>query len=220
MRRTVYFFIVIFIMKVILIGCVSNTSNTMKEPPEMLIHIGDMKIEYVVAKNKWNGQQYDREDTFVTILKEQKDIPVIDIGSFAEITFEGEMPDEFTVSDIIIDETGRPIYTDKEIKEIQVVLHGDKYYTFEIQKHFASYLSSYYEQDKKDIRGFRMIASWGDNEYEYAFVIKTHANMGSSEPIEQTNKFSLKDLSFDELHSIHLTEMDDDRTLFNSLLSS
>lgn len=217
MRKTASFFAVLFIMTVILIGC---ASKSMKEPPEMSIHIGDRIIEYVAAKNKWNGNSYDREDTFVTILKGQKDIPVIDIGSIAEIYFEGEIPDEFTVTDIIIDENGRPIYTDKEIKNIPVVLHGDKYYTFEIQEHFASSLSSYYEQDKKDLRGFRMIASWGDNECEYAFVIKANKKSDSSQTMEQSHKFSLKDLSIDELQSIHLIEKDKDRTLFDNLLST
>ncbi len=78
----------------------------------------------------------------------------------------------------MIDENGRQIYTDKEIVNIPVQLINGKC-SFEIEKHFASSLSSYYEPEKKDIRGFRMIASWGENECEYAFIIKTYEEEGS-----------------------------------------
>ena len=37
----------------------------------------------------------------------------------------------------------------------------------------ASGLSSYYVEGKTDLRGFRMIATWGENECEYAFIIRT-----------------------------------------------
>lgn len=152
-------------------GC---TSNSMEDPPKISIFIDDKEIEYITAKNKWNGYYYDREDTFVTILKEQKDISVIPNGSIVEIAFQNNPPDKFSVSDILIDENGRPIYTEKEIMSIPVELNKGKC-SFEIERHFATSLSSYYynDPDKKDIRGFRMIASWGENECEYAFVIKT-----------------------------------------------
>ncbi len=167
MRKIVVF--ISLVLTIIIVGC---TSNSMKEPPEISINIGDKEIEYVSAKNKWDGSVYDREDTFITILKDQKDIPVFKTDSIAEVTFKGKLPDKFIVSDILIDENGRQIYTYKEIRNVQAVSQGNKY-TFEIGYNYASALSSYYEPDKKDIRGFRMIASWGENECEYAFVIKT-----------------------------------------------
>lgn len=168
MRKSKLLFAVI-LMTLVLVGC---SSNSMKEPPELVINIGDKVIEYISAKNKWNGSIYDREDTFVTILKEQKDIPVFENDSIVEISFKSNPPGKFTVSDILIDKNGQQIYTDKEIKNIPVELVDSKY-VFEIENHFASALSSYYEPNKQELRGFRMIASWGENECEYAFVIKT-----------------------------------------------
>lgn len=168
MRKSILLFAVI-LMTLLLVGC---SSNSMKEPPELVINIGDKVIEYISAKNKWNGSIYDREDTFVAILKEQKDIPVFENDSIVEISFKSNPPGKFTVSDILIDKNGRQIYTDKEIKKIPVELVDSKY-VFEIENHFASALSSYYEPNKQELRGFRMIASWGENECEYAFVIKT-----------------------------------------------
>lgn len=168
---------IIFIIALILILTLAlmwRSSSSMKEPPELLITVGDKEIEYISAKNKWNGSVYDREDTFIAILKEQKDIPIFENGSIVKIAFKSNSPDEFTVMDILIDEYGRQIYTNKEIKNVPVELNNGRY-SFKIEKHFASFLSSYYEPDKKDIRGFRMIASWGENECEYAFIIKTYS---------------------------------------------
>ncbi len=169
--------ILIFTLSVLLIGVMSgcSSSGNMQEPPELSISVGDKQLDYVAAKNKWNGSIYDREDTFISIVKEQNEIPVFENGSIVEISFKSNPPDKFTVSDILIDENGRQIYTDKEIKNIPVELNNSKC-SFEITPHFASALSSYYEPNKKEIRGFRMIASWGENECEYAFIIKTFTN--------------------------------------------
>lgn len=171
LRKLIFLFVIILVFTALLIGC---TSNSIKDPPKISIFIDDKEIEYITAKNKWNGYYYDREDSLVTILKEQKDIPVIPYGSIVEIAFITNPPDKFNVSDILIDENGRQIYTEKEIKNIPVELKKGKC-SFEIERHFATSLSSYYynDPDKKDIRGFRMIASWGENECEYTFVIKT-----------------------------------------------
>lgn len=167
--KKIIFIALMLIFILILAGC---SSNSMQEPPQISIIIEGKEIEYASAKNKWDGSVYDREDTFVTILKEQKDIPIIENGSVAEITFKSNPPEKFIVMDILIDESGRQIYTDKLIKNIPVELINGKC-SFKIEKNLASSLSSHYEPNKKDIRGFRMIASWGENESEYAFVIKT-----------------------------------------------
>jgi len=169
MKKTIFLIVLIIVLTFFIAGC----SSTDTKPPDISISNDNKEIEYVTAKNKWDGSVYDREDTFVTIFKEQRDIPIFENGSIAEITFKSNPPDEFKIMDILIDEEGRQIYTDKEIINIPVELIDGKC-SFEIEKHLASYLSSYYEPEKKDIRGFRMIASWGENECEYAFVIKTY----------------------------------------------
>lgn len=174
MKKTIFLLVLIIVLTFFIAGC----SKAMKEPTAISVSVDNKEIEYVSAKNKWNGSVYDREDTFVTILKEQKDIPVFKNSNIAEITFKSNPPDEFKIMDILIDENGRQIYTDKEIVNIPVQLINGKC-SFEIEKHFASSLSSYYEPEKKDIRGFRMIASWGENECEYAFIIKTYEEEGS-----------------------------------------
>lgn len=144
-----------------------------QEPPKITITIGNTEVDYVSLKNKWNGAIYDREDSFKTILKEGSgiEIPYIEIGKTAVINFKNYPPDKFTISDILIDKNGNQMYTNKEIISIPVKLKNGKC-SFQIKKHFASALSSIHVENKTDIRGFRMIATWGQNECEYAFIIR------------------------------------------------
>lgn len=171
MKKSIFLLTIMLMLIAVLTSC---SSYFMKEPPELSVTIEGNEIKYISAKNKWNGSIYDREDTFVSILENQKDIPIFENGSVIEIAFENNPPVEFKVLDILIDENGRQIYTDKEIKDIPAILINGKC-SFKLEKHFASSLSSYYEPEKKEMRGFRMIASWEENECEYAFVIKSYS---------------------------------------------
>ena len=214
MKKTIFLIVLIMVLTFFVAGCsaikepVDISTSTNAEPPDILISIDNKEIEYVSAKNKWDGSVYDREDTFVTIFKEQRDIPIFENGSIAEISFKSNPPDEFKIMDILIDENGRQIYTDKEIINIPVKLIDGKC-SFEIEKHLASSLSSYYEPEKKDIRGFRMIASWGENECEYAFVIKTYdtdeilaivqnevKTLAGLDDVEASELFSIEDIYY------------------------
>ncbi len=51
MRKSILLFAVI-LMTLVLVGC---SSNSMEEPPELVINIGDKVIEYISAKN--NGME-------------------------------------------------------------------------------------------------------------------------------------------------------------------
>ncbi len=166
--------ILIFIVCILLGGYFYISDKSPLEPPDIIITIGDKQIEYVVGKNEWNGAKYDREDTFKTILKNNlvSELPYIELGSIAKIKFSKNPPSKLVISDIFIDENGNQVYTDKEIVNIPVKLKNGKA-SFEINMHFASGLSSYYVEDKIVIRGFRIIATWGRNECEYAFIIRT-----------------------------------------------
>lgn len=156
------------------IGCTAKpTQGTPGEPPELIITIGEKQLDYVVGKNIWNGSIYDREDTFQTILKNKSEISYIEIGSTSKISFKSNPPSKVIMWDHLIDEKGNNIYSDKVTINIPLDLKNGKG-SFEIKKHMASALSSYYVEGKIDIRGFRMIATWGENECEYAFIIKTN----------------------------------------------
>lgn len=166
--------VIIFIILTNLLFIVCTSEKSSKEPPKITVTIGDKEIKYIIAKNQWDGAKYDREDTFKTILKKdsEADTLYIEIGKTAVISFNNYPPTKFTVSDILIDKNGNQMYSNKVITNIPVELEKGKC-SFEIKKHPASFLSSKHEENKIDIRGFRITASWGENECEYAFVIRT-----------------------------------------------
>lgn len=177
MKKLIVPFALALLMIILMIACMSTESlqeppKSSEEPPKLTITIDDKQLDYVVAKNQWDGAEYDREDTFQAILKKEIEIPYIELGSKATISFINNPPREFSISDIIIDENGRQRYTSKEIMNIPIKLKDGKG-SFKIKKHMASGLSSYYVEGKTDIRGFRLTAAWGENECEYAFIIRT-----------------------------------------------
>lgn len=178
MRKTGLFLSCIgtFLCAVVLIvlvnGCTS--ARSVKEPTPITVTVAGKEVATITEKNKWNGGVIDRADTFQTLMKNKTAIPDVEIGSTAEIAFNGTMPDHFTVTDILIDEAGNRIYNEKVDSSVPVTA-GNQKYTFQITKNWASLLSSQYVEGKKDLRGYRMIASWGANECEYAFIIKTDA---------------------------------------------
>lgn len=173
MTRIIVCTIIILLAAIMMAGCTYQKSY--QEPPELLISVEEKEeLQYIIAKNQWNGAKYDREDTFKTIMKEGSGIDVssIEIGKTVVISFKNNPPDKFILYDILIDEKGEQIYSDKEIEIVPVEIKDNKC-SFKIGGHYASSLSSTYEENKMDIRGYRMIASWGDNECEYAFIIKS-----------------------------------------------
>jgi hypothetical protein len=174
-KKIIVSIVLVLLTTIFMTGCTSteSTLKSPKEPPEITVTIGEKEIDYVTAKNIWNNAIYDREGTFQTILKKGSKIviPYIEIGKIAVINFKSYPPDKLTISDILVAENGTQMYSYKEIVNIPVEFKNGKC-SFEVKKHFASMLSSYYIEGKTDLRGFRITATWGDNECEYAFIIR------------------------------------------------
>ena len=175
--KTVFFMLIVSMFLI-----VSATVRTQSKPyktapaPKIKVTVNGKIIDYVVGLKEWNGAEYYSEDTFKTILKEGSgfEIPYIEIGKTAVISFMSYPPSQLTISDVLIDKNGNQIYSDKEIMNIPAELKDGKC-SFEIKKNMASALSSTYVENKTDIRGFSVIASWGQNKCEYAFIIRTDA---------------------------------------------
>lgn len=170
------YFLLLLLITLILTACSSKLSQT--EAPEISIKVGNKEVGYAVGLNKWNGAVYDREDTFYTIMKEGSDIevPYAHLGETIEIVFKGAAPDKYELRDYILREDGFVKYTEKEVVKIPIELVNGKA-SFELDMNWAALLSS----NSKDyepggvLRGFRLICSWGENECEYGFVIRTDA---------------------------------------------
>jgi len=171
MKKIIIRIIITLLSNILLIGCTSQKLS--QEPPKLTITIGDKELQYVTAKNKWDGALYDRQNTFQSILREGSDIetPYFEFGKIAVINFKNNPPDKFTISDILIDKDGNKRYF-TPIISIPFELKDGKY-SFEIKKNVEAELDSVFVPNMTYFRGYRITTSWGQNECEYAFIIKT-----------------------------------------------
>jgi hypothetical protein len=148
----------------------------MNKPPDITVTADGQDLNWIVAKNEWNGAMYDREDTFISLFKQYDAFVYFPIGTEIEIEFKGKMPDTVTLTDYCLakDGTQRFYYT----QVIELTFVGKKA-SFTLPENMATLVSSIpsdYEAGSQ-IRGFRMTCAWADNECEYAFVVLTDPPM-------------------------------------------
>lgn len=174
MKKIKLTIVIMFIACIFVIGYIYTSIKSPQEPPEISIIIGDKQLDYVIGKNQWNNAKYDREATFQTYMRKYSasELPYIELGSNVNVHFSKNPPDKITISDILIDETENGLYIEKEIIDIPVALKNGKT-SFEVKNHFTSDLSNYYIKDETILRGYKIVATWGENECEYAFIIRT-----------------------------------------------
>jgi hypothetical protein len=180
-----YCFLIVNLLIVLTLAACSNDSGDiskhieeMTKPPGISIKAGDKEITYVIGLNQWDGTIYDREDTFHTIMKNDASVkvPYIHLGETIQMEVEGAYPDKVELNNYILKENGDQKYTGKEVINIPINFTNGKG-IFRLEKHMAAFLSSNIEdyEPGKTIRGFRLICSWGENECEYAYIIRTDA---------------------------------------------
>ena len=145
----------------------------MTEPSEIITMAGDIQIGYVVGLNMWNHAVYDRECTFETIMKEDLkiEIPYVELETIIEIEIKGRVPDTIELKDSVLDENGVIKSRLREDKTIPFTFSN------ELDINPAVFLSSNIEDYSpgRTTRGFRLTCSWGDNQCEYDFIIRTDA---------------------------------------------
>ncbi|OMF89488.1 hypothetical protein [Paenibacillus sp. FSL R7-0337] len=102
------------------------------------------------------------------------DIQYLKNGEEISIDFGSNPPDTLSISDGLLDSNGDYLYTSKLITDVPYVTKKGVY-SFNLETNIASSLSSYYEQDKKEFRGFIINAFWEKQEKKYAFAIQSSA---------------------------------------------
>ncbi len=164
--KRIAFLTAMMLICTLLFGCKGELS----EPPEIKVTCDGTEIPYVIGLNKWGGSAYDREDTFHTIMKSKTEIPYIKQEKEIQIEFLGSMPDSTKLEDFILNSDGNKKFNDTVKPETIPIRFSDKKGKFIFSQNYASMLSS----SKKDvsIRGFRLICKWGEDECEYAFIIR------------------------------------------------
>ena len=105
------------------------------------------------------------------------DIPYIELGTTIEIEIKGIVPDRVELIDSVLNEDGDNKYTLREDITTPITFSNRKG-TFELDMHPAVFLSSNSEDylPGKTMRGFKLNCSWGDNQCEYGFIVRTDAN--------------------------------------------
>lgn len=158
--------------------------SEMTEPPEIEVMAGGTAIGHIVGLNQWNGAVYDRENTFQAIMKGRlkTDLPYIKQGKEVTIEFKGTVPGSVELQDHVLNEEGRIKYGERLMQKVPIEFKNGRG-SFILSQNMAAFLSSNSEDTKPgaSIRGFRLLCRWGDNECEYAFIVRTDAVFESEE---------------------------------------
>lgn len=176
-------------------GFAVSRSISPKEPPTITIQHDGTEINWIVGKNKWNGNIYDREDNFKLIMSNTTtgELPYIKNGENIMIQLDGHVPDSVTLSEYILRENG-------DVKYNMAGMPYDVHFgilnhtgTFTLTPNYTTSLSSYSGDyaPGNTIKGYRLVCTWGENECEYGFVIKGDAaiTFDLSLPIYETREW-------------------------------
>ena len=160
-------FLTIFLLFTLVLeysGC--NTNNQ-----TLRIVVNKKDIQYIQAKDLKEG---DPANVFKLLLDKDASSTVeyIKIGEKVTLDFGDKYPDKIIMDDTLLRSNGEMLYTNKETVATPLEAQDTKYY-FYVKKHKWSTLNS--KSSNTDLRGFRIIASWDNTEYIFAFVIKTDA---------------------------------------------
>ena len=164
---------------VLLVALFAGCSAKLSGPPQIVITVGKVNVDSVVGLIRWNASVYNREDTYRAIMKgkTRTELPYIQLNEEIQIDFKGAAPDTVELRDYILNADGSIKYTEKEINIIPIKFK-DKQCSFTLAPNPAAFLSS----DTSDyepgatIRLFRLTCKWGENECEYAFIIRSDAS--------------------------------------------
>ena len=147
--------------------------------PSIIVTSGGITIPWVVGMNRLGDSIVDRQDTLIQLMHDHvlADLPHLADGATITVDFQGDPPDAFRMTEHIINPDGLPKYTTGSAdRSVDIVFtHGVG--TFTLMPNWATAVSS----DSADyapgatLKGFRLVANWGTDECEYAFVIRGDA---------------------------------------------
>jgi hypothetical protein len=153
------------------------------EPPKLKITAGDSELLYVVGLDEWNGNTYSSGDNFTFIMQDNSlsDLPRVALGETISIEFDGKAPDSVKLTDHVLASDGTHTFTVEKANgthtfavesTIDIAFSKGKG-SFTLGKNWTAALGSSDDMPDASIRGFRLVCTWGDNECEYAFIIRS-----------------------------------------------
>jgi hypothetical protein len=149
----------------------------MDAPPSIKVTAGGEALPSVYGLNKWDGSVYDRKDCFEMLFEKRTadSLPYIKIGEIVYISFNGTAPGTVTLKEILLrGDDGTRKYNAQADTDISVEIK-DGELLFTLEDSWATALSSNSADYRagKNYRGYKMICTWGENECEYAFALRT-----------------------------------------------
>lgn len=165
-------YVVSMVSTLLILFLIAGCSKNESEKSGLSIRIGDENLSYKVIDDILGDSDslfsfaFDINSTYV--------IEEVEIGDKIYLDFGDNPPDEFYIRDYLLSPEGNQQYDEKLILDVPVQGDNDKYY-FVVDIHMASYLSSFYVENKKDNRGFMIITNTNGSEKTYQFVIRTKA---------------------------------------------
>ena len=108
-------FVMLVVSMFLILSATVRTQSKLYETapaPKIEVTVNGKMIDYVVVLIAWDGAKYNCEDTFKTLLKEGSgfEIPYIEIGKTAVISFKSYPPSKITISDVLIDKNGNHVF--------------------------------------------------------------------------------------------------------------
>ena len=179
-------------LMLLIAGCHSETTrpDLPKIPPELRFIYQDIRIEPVLAINQWDGIEVVPNETLVTFMDKYlvEDLVYVKNGESMEIQINGSLPDEMSLTEVIVGQDGGALYTYREEKllPLEVTKEGIRFIIEDNMAAMLSSQSSTYEPGGL-LRGYKLSCSWGDHVCVYGFVVKSDVGFTSSaEVISET----------------------------------
>lgn len=184
-----YEFIILVLVAGVTIGVLINRlvwtyRPPPKEPPQISISAGSIKVDEIVFPTAWDPaiEERDFESDFQRFMlgKTIQNLEYVRNGRNVTIRFRSKVPDMIELTEYIISEDGelRDIYNGVMYEKIQSV--SPNRISFRIEPNWATALGSFSGDytPGHTIKGYRVVCTWGDKECEYLFVIRSDAGTG------------------------------------------
>ncbi len=164
-----------------------NEKKLPAEPPEVIVTIDGIGLDYVVHKTSWNGEESDftKEMAFDEILAKDEFLPKVFLGSFGTeapertiiMDFGDSIPDTIQISDFLLDEKGAQRFGGKLGLEQTAKILDSSRVSFPLAQHMSLYLSSNSRDYDRDWRRlFLITCRFGERECVYAVLLNTGKN--------------------------------------------
>ncbi len=179
-KKTGFFLSIILILASFTVCAGWNSAGkSPAKPPEISIKAEGVSLPWVVGLNTWDGAMYKREDTFKDFFNKNHEIIELKAGTEITIDFKGYRPDEVAIVGFILNDKGEEVLGSGEPEVIKEITSKDDKIIFTFEENTE--VPSEAIIDNYVIRGFRINCIWGENECEYAFVVKAKDPLLSSD---------------------------------------